>query len=609
MKKILITLAASLFMTACASTAPKYNPQQFTTENYRPNLANALEYADNFIDFDKDKIPQASLRDNDFSLLLKADILFNQGDYNSAADSYYYLANKYNDPRLIYKAIICIEHELNAPDQFGKLDQMINLLMVKAPDSQVSKIFAIRVNLENNNLEQAKHNLSEIMDKNPSKARAILLLVTTILSGDTDKSALVSLSEFGNYVAEEYKEYPEAHLLDVVANSISSDQDDLITNLDYIHKNYIGWEIPTYWMAGIMIKNEDYALLNKVLQHEIDNFKPITPGIQNLYVASLLTSAKLPQAHSYIESLQISQPKDVNVLINSAIINYKLGEYPDAIKSLTAAQANGSNLNGAVDLALAALYNIGNNYESALTHYRSAQTLNPVFTTVANLGILRIYVDQKNYAAADQYIDNMTTMTKSNPHDVALIKIAIYSQLGAYDHAYTIADQKIKLYGYDKQFVYAYASLSALTNRNQQAVKMYHKYIKMNPTDATGYNDLGFLLADKTSHYLEAYKYAFRAYQMSPNDPAVLDTIGWANFKLKQNAKAEEFIEKAYHQTQDYVTANHLRQVYLAEGKTESANSVVLITPQIQKIQDEQTLLSQVMQILMYYQFGMDFNK
>jgi len=149
----------------------------------------------------------------------------------------------------------------------------------------------------------------------------------------------------------------------------------------------------------------------------------------------------------------------------------------------------------------------------------------------------------------------------------------------------------------------------AMTNRNEQAITWYNKYIKLNPNDPVGYNDLGFLFADKTTNYVKAYALAEKAYKMSPNDPAVLDTIGWASFKLGEYAPAENYLSRAYKATQDRDTALHLRQVYLAEGKKELADKVIVVSPEVQQMQLQKSLTEQSMLILMYYQFGLDFSK
>lgn len=609
MKKLLSALGVAALLAACATTPPNYNQQQFTTDNYRTTLVNAIDYADNFVDFDKEKIPSANLDSTDMSLLLKADIAYNQGDYASAAEVYYPLAEKYHDPRLIYKAIVCYEHGTPSPAQTAKLEQMIQALVVAAPDSQVGKIFGIRLALESNNLSLAKKNLNGVIKENPDKARALFLLVATILSDNLNKSAISDVGQFGSYVSDKYEDYPEAWLLAVVTDSISADYNGLITNLDYIRKHYPSWDIPTYWMAGVLVKNKNFALLGNVMEHEVMSTPHPSSGIQNLYVAALSLRDHLQTANKYIESQLALTPESGNLLIDSAIVNYKLGNYPHAIAALESAQTLGNNLNGSVDLALGALYDITSSNESAISHYKTAQSINPAFVSVADLSILRIYVQEKNYSAANEFVDQMIGLTKTNARDALLVKISMYSEMNAFDEAYKIAAQGIKKYPKDKQFIYYYASLAAQTGRTTEGIKWYRKYIKMVPNDPMGYNDLGFLLADKTTNYAEALKLATKAYQAVPNDPAVEDTYGWANYKLGNYTVAESALFKAYVQTQDPETAVHLQKVYLAQGKKAEADKVIVISPKVKELQYEQIILNQIMQVLTYYQFGMELSK
>lgn len=609
MKKLLAGLGITLLLSACATTAPNYNQQQFTTDNYRTTLVNAIDYADNFVDFDKEKIPSANLDSDDMSRLLKADIAYNQGDYASSAETYYELADKYHDPRLIYKAIVCYEHGTPSPTQMAKLEQMMHALVAAAPDSQVGKIFGIRLALESNDLSLAKDNLNSVVSDNPEKTRALFLLVATILSDNLNQSARANLSPFGSYVTKKYADYPEAWLLAVVAASLNADYNGLITNLDYIRNHYPTWDVPTYWMAGILMKSQNFAVLGQVMEHEVMSTPHPSAGIQNLYVAALSLRDHLHTANKYLESQIALTPESSNLWIDSAIVNYKLGNYPLAIGALNKAQTLGSNLNGSVDLALGALYEITTNNESAIEHYKVAQSLNPAFISVADLSILRIYVKTKNYPAANSFVDQMVNLTKTNPHDALLVKISMYSGMAAYDEAYKLAAQGVKKYPKDKQFVYYYASLSALTGRTAEGIKWYRKYIKMVPSDPMGYNDLGFLLADKTTNYAEALKLATKAYQSLPNDPAVQDTYGWANYKLGSYSVAESAILKAYTQTQDHDTAVHLQQVYLAQGNKDAAAKVIIISPQTKDLQYEQAILNQIMQVLTYYQFGMELSK
>lgn len=609
MRNILMILGTLLFLASCASDHLQYSQDQFTTLNYQKNIANSIDYADNFIDFDDANIPKANLEPRDLSALIQADVAFNQGDYLKAAPVYYYLSERYRDPRLIYKGIICYEHFSVAPHDTARLNQLINLLVKTAPDSKLALLFSIRPNVENGNLDAAKDSLKTVIKSNPNKARAILLFLTTIITNDYDRKDSQNLEKFAEFVADKYSDYPESLLFSVVSYSITTNSSALLGSLDKINTYYPSWEVPVYWSAGILMKDEHLSLLMDMLNHEIGRYQNPSATLQNLYIAALIRTGSLNQANNYIESSLRQTPHSGSLMVNSAIVNYKLGNINAAITSLLKARQNNAMLDGVTDFSLASLYDYSHKYESAIQFYKLSATQSPILTPSADLATFRAYVNLGQYQKADQFLDGISKTLRLTDKDALITKITLYTSLGKYDIAYKLTEDKIKMYSNDKVMVYLYASLSGFTNRSAQSIQWYKKYIKMNPDDATGYNDLAFVMTENTTHYQEASVYAQKAYLLSPKDPAIQDTIGWVYYKLGNYAKAQGYLESAYQQTHDSDTAMHLKQVYLAQKMTDKANKVVVLTKEVEKQQNEKLMLNQAMLILMYYQYGLDLNK
>lgn len=609
MKKIIVTLLIATGVVGCANVSTKYNPTQFTTDNYQQNVARAIEYADNFVDFDQESAAQASLATQDLSILINADVSYNQGSYSQAADSYYYLANKYKDPRIVYKAIVCYEHSVGTPTNLAKLQDMTKLLLLTAPNSKTAHLFSIREAISQNNLAQAKSDLKTVINADPSRTRSILLFLTTSISNSVDVKSPASLNEFAQYIVRKYADYPEAYLFASVAYSVANNQEQLLATLDKIHTDYPNWEVPTYWSAGVLSKLNNDKLLNAMVKHQVSASGKPSETLQNLYIAVLLRGDKLNDANNFVDSnLQLS-PNDANLTVSKAIIQYRQGNNPAALNSLLKVESTGFTLDGSVDLAIASLYDIAGNAESATPYYQKAGVANPALADATKIAIIKNYFDLNKTQQVNEYIASLAKAAKMSPRDSELLQISAYAEAEHYEQAYQLVSKAIKQYRNDKDFSYYYASLSGLTGRTNQAINLYQKYIKKYPQDSGGYNDLGFILADKTTRYTQAYNYAQKAYKIAPNDAAVLDTIGWANFKLKQYSQAESYVNLAYQQTQDAETAQHLKQIYLAQGKTAQANQVIIVPAKLQRLKFEQTLVDQAMLILMYYQFGLDINK
>lgn len=606
MKRLIIAVVMIINGYSCLSAKTQYSNEQFTNENYQQSVANSFEFADGFVDFDQNNIPKANLDAADFSVLLQADIAYNQADYAKACDSYYHLAIKYKDPRIIYKGVVCCERIGVIYAGQTRLNQLINLLITKVPNSKVTKLLSIQIGLAKNNFAAAKADLNEVIKSYPDKTQTILLFLATALSNNVQGNSNESLTKFAAYVEDKYSRYPESWLLGVVIYSMANDEKNLLSSFDYINKNYPNWEIPVYWSAGILAKQQQLRLMQTVLQYEIDRIKQPSNLLQNLYIAALINAGKYKFAYNYVESELIKTPQKTNLLINSAILEYKLGDNNAALNSLLKAKTNKTNLNGTLDLAIASLYNITNHKESAVVYYQKVIALNPALKPAANIGIFRAYISSGQYTAADKFIESLAKTARLNGYDAVILKVTLYTGAKKYETAFQIAQQKISLYSNKKTFVYLYASLSGLTKRTQQAIIWYKKYIKLNPKDPAGYNDLSFIYADKTTDYTQAKELAEHAYRLAPHDPAILDTLGWVYYKQGQYDKAVNYLMQAYQLTHDPDTAKHLKAAYLTQGQTDKANKILILDENNEQAQFEQSMLNQAMLILMFYQYGMD---
>ena len=98
--------------------------------------------------------------------------------------------------------------------------------------------------------------------------------------------------------------------------------------------------------------------------------------------------------------------------------------------------------------------------------------------------------------------------------------------------------------------------------------------IDKNPNDANALNALGFTLADRNIRLDEAQSLLQRALQLKPNDPAVMDSWGWLQYRLGNREVAIEYLERAYRLFNDAEIGAHLGEVLWEAGRQEEARRV-----------------------------------
>ena len=95
------------------------------------------------------------------------------------------------------------------------------------------------------------------------------------------------------------------------------------------------------------------------------------------------------------------------------------------------------------------------------------------------------------------------------------------------------------------------------------------------PENASALNALGYTLADHNSRVYEALGYIKKALEIRPDDPAVMDSMGWVQFRLGNYAEAETYLRKAFGVLEDAEIAGHLVELLWAQGNFDEANKVM----------------------------------
>ncbi len=100
--------------------------------------------------------------------------------------------------------------------------------------------------------------------------------------------------------------------------------------------------------------------------------------------------------------------------------------------------------------------------------------------------------------------------------------------------------------GYESAKVYsALAHVSYMQEKVTTAISHLEKALEIDPENSTAKNSLGFIMADQNIRLPDALNYCRQAVQAKPNNPAYLDSLGWAFYKLGKRENAQRLLEEA----------------------------------------------------------------
>lgn len=123
--------------------------------------------------------------------------------------------------------------------------------------------------------------------------------------------------------------------------------------------------------------------------------------------------------------------------------------------------------------------------------------------------------------------------------------------------------------------LYARALLAERLDDLTQAEADLKLIITEDPDNFHAWNALGYTLADRTDRLQEALVYIEKAIELAPNEPAIVDSLGWAHYRMGNLELAAEHLQRAYDMSNgDAEVAAHYGEVLWQMGKRKEARAL-----------------------------------
>ena len=127
----------------------------------------------------------------------------------------------------------------------------------------------------------------------------------------------------------------------------------------------------------------------------------------------------------------------------------------------------------------------------------------------------------------------------------------------------------------DTRLLYSRALIAASSGDLKVAEADLRKVLEQEPENAAALNALGYTLADQTDRLDEALKLIEQAHKLSPDEPSIIDSLGWVQFRLGRKEAAVATLKRAYDKFADAEVAGHYAQALWATGQRDMARKVL----------------------------------
>lgn len=227
-------------------------------------------------------------------------------------------------------------------------------------------------------------------------------------------------------------------------------------------------------------------------------------------------------------------------------------------------------------MVLATILTGQKNYIKALQHYKNFSTASP-FYWLGQMKQAEILLEIKNKKDAFLLIDSLS-VSKPNWAAPFMLRANALRVEKKYQEAILFYDKAIEVIEKSLQKTnlwHAYFLRGVCYELNKEWPKAesdLQKSIELYADYPLSLNYLGFLWVDKGIFIEKGMDLIKKAVMLAPEDGAIIDSLGWAYFKLGQDNLAQENLEKAILLTpNDPQIHDHLGDLYLKLGRLDEA--------------------------------------
>ena len=495
-----------------------------------------------------------------FEFLL-AEFAAQRGDTESALAIYHRMARELRDPQIARRAV---EMAIRVR-AFGPALESASLLLELDPESTLAREIMAALLGTDNNLDKARDTLAGILDRSSNRG-PILLQLAQLFGKFTDKAAVLQATRA---IAERYPAMAEAHYGLGVAALLSSDNDLALREADEALAIRPGWDQGAILKAQVLRKSSASEVID--FYREFVERHPASTEVRLQLGRELASERKLGEAREQFREAEKSAPKDPHPAYAIGLLSLQLEDYLEAQTAFTRSLKLGHREPAAVYLGMGQAAEGLKRIDEAIGWYQKVDSGDWVR---AQLKIATLIARQQGLDSGREYLQRIEPRSDADRIQMVQVEAQLLRDAKAWRETYELLSKAVREHPDSYELLYDRAMAAERIDRLDVLEADLRGVIKMKPDYAHAYNALGYTLAEKTERLAEARALIEKAYKLSPDDPFIMDSLGWVHYRTGNMMEALRYLQHAYGARPDPEIAAHLGEALWKSGQHEEAQKV-----------------------------------
>lgn len=499
-----------------------------------------------------------ALPDDPNALVLGAEVALQRGQYLEASQAYVKAAQAANDETLAEQATkIAYEHHqwslvLAGAERWLQLNQT----------NEEARRFAAFAALHLYQIDRAAEHLGFLLDTAFINPPAGFLALLPQLGDEGSAAAATAVLQ---KLVLKYPDLTEAHY---ALGRAALQSDNFALALEHAQK---ARELGPYWApAGLLLaqvqlaRGENDAALataKTVVDHDSQDSYRLE------YALMKLQAGRDEEGRKDLEALTAG---DSGAIAERALadIDFQLGNRDVAATRYSNLVSNGRFVYESL-FYLGAIAETRDATDEAIQIY--SRVTGGDLAMAAQSRVARLKTRKEGVDAGLKHLEEFASTRPQYTLDAITARAALLSSNGDATGAIALLDNALRTYPDSAELRFARVFQLEDADKVDEAVSALRQLVADRPGDPLASNALGYTLVDRTSKSREGLKLIEQALAQTPDNGAVLDSMGWALHRVKRNEEALTYLQHAKRRINDPEVDVHLYDVLLALGRKDEA--------------------------------------
>jgi tetratricopeptide (TPR) repeat protein len=509
--------------------------------------------------------PETSLDPDTLFDVLLGELAAQRGQVDVAADALGRAAVRTRDPRLAERAALVALYAR----KYEQAREAAQLWAREQPESAEARETLAAALLELGRMDDAQAQFVRLLDEEHARNNLdqAYLRIAAVLGRAGNRDAAIALMRklVDRYPDVAAGQYALGHLA-----VRSGDLDAAAAAVDRALQLKPDWEDAALFKARILISQKNNAQAQRYFEEFLKSH-PNATSLRLHYARFLVDQRQWEQARAQFKQVVGAVPTDADAVYAVALLALQTNHLDEAevyLKRVLELRPD----NDQARIYLGQALEQDKHYADAARWYR--QVGEGEFYLEARSRLAIVTAKQGDVEKARELLHAVPTENDQQRVQLILAEEQLLRDAKRYQEALDVLTAALGKMPDNKELLYARALVAERLDMLPLLERDLRAILARDPKNANALNALGYTLADRTNRLDEAKVLLTQALEQKPDDPFVLDSVGWLHYRQGNNAAAIKYLKRALSIRSDADIAAHLGEVLWVTGDHNEAESV-----------------------------------